>query len=166
MILVIDSSVSKQCVFDDNQNTKTLSCEQELDLLYGEIGFFIIIPSEQDDSFNVTYSLPPNYKSQAPIIFEIREDTTADIINYEILNDTDPLNIVIKFNIAPSEYEDPPFVHFDFWVLVENDEFDDLPSDVEIPAERDLSDCNDIWLESTKAVQSDSLLIKLKAWLL
>jgi len=58
----------------------------ELDLLYGEIGFFIHIPPEHNTCFNITYSIPPIYNNQTPIFFEILDDTTAEIISYKILN--------------------------------------------------------------------------------
>lgn len=136
---------------------------QEINLLYGEISFFIKIKKDYKKNVNITYSLPPNYKNQAPIYFEIKNDTTADIISYKIIHETDLPNIKIKFCIQPKKYTDTPFIHFDFWILTKNNEFKDLPKNVEIPDKKDLPEYTHRWLNSTEAVQSDSLLLKLKA---
>ena len=82
------------------------------------------------------------------------------------MNDSGSPNIAINFSITSAGYDEAPFVHFDFWVLVKNDEFDDMPSNAEIPDEENLPSWTDLWLESTKAVQSDSIMIKLKASML
>lgn len=166
LLPIINGSISKENMIGYEVTINSLSDEQELDLLYGEIAFYIMTPFGLDKSFNVTYSLPPNYENQAPIFFEIKNDTTAEILSYEILNDTYSPNIVIRFNIAPGKLSELPFVHFHFWVLVKNDEFNDLPSNVEIPKENELPNETKIWLESTEAVQSDNIFIKLKARLL
>jgi len=161
-IPAITANLSKNDVFDNKSETDFLVSSQELVLLYGEINFFISFPTEQVDSFNVSYSLPSSYKAQATIIVEIRNDSTADIISYDIVNDS-LSNSIINFNVAASDYEDDPSIHFDFWVLVKNDEYNDLPNDVAIG---DFPLWSEKWLESTKAVQSDSFLIRLKAKLL
>ena len=137
--------------------------DQELDLLYGEIAFYIMTPPDLNVPFNISFSLPPNYLNQAPIIFEIRNDTTAEILSHQIVKETNSPNIAVKFIIAPDRNDEYPFVHFDFWVLVKNNEFNDLPNYIEIPTENDLPDETKIWLNSTEAVQSDSRLIDLKA---
>jgi hypothetical protein len=160
IILFIGVAIQPGISTSIKQEEKT---DKELDLLYGEIGFYISIPAGYDNSFNVTYSLPPIYENQSPIFFEILNDTTAKIISYRILNDTAVPNKVVKFNIASSQYEELPFVHFDFWVLVKNDEFIDFVMDTKIPKKEDLPDETKIWLTSTEAVQSNNFFIKLKA---
>lgn len=135
----------------------------ELDLLYGEIVFFIRIPPEHNTCFNITYSIPPIYNNQTPIFFEILDDTTAEIISYKILNDTGVTNKVVRLNIAPDPYGDVPFVHFQCWVLVSNNEFNGFTRDAKIPSMDDLPDDVKIWLDPTQAVQSNNFLIQNKA---
>jgi len=136
--------------------------EQELDLLHGETLFYLQA-SKDVDSVNVTYAVPPKYGNQAPILIDIRDDTTADIISYKIVNDTNQPNKVIKFEIGPIGNEEKPSLHFDFWVLVKNEDYSDLPSYVKIPKKSELPEETKTWLVSTKAIQSDNILIKCKA---
>jgi len=136
--------------------------EQELDLLHGETLIYLWA-NDDVNSVNVTYAVPPNYGNQAPIFIEIRNDTTADIISYKIVNDTNQPNKVIKFEIGPIDNGEKPSLHFDFRVLVKNNDYSDLPDEVKIPNECELPEETKTWLTSTKAIQSDNILIKCKA---
>jgi len=137
--------------------------EQELDLLHGEIAFYILPLLDNGNSFNITYSIPPNYEDQAGILFEIRDDTTSEIISCSISNDTNPPNKVINFNIRSIKSGEKAFLHFDFWVLVKNKDYNDLPEYVKIPDRDRLPEETKTWLASTKAVQSNNIRIRLKA---
>ena len=135
---------------------------QDLYLLHGEIAFYIH-SFEDVNSFNINYSIPSNYEDQAPIYFEIRNDTTAEILDYMIVNDTNQPNRFIKFSIGPMDSGETSFIHFDFWVLVKNNHYNRFPEYVTIPKENQLPEKTKVWLESTKAIQSNNLRIKLKA---
>lgn len=136
--------------------------EQEIDLLRGET-IFSIFAIEDVDSFNITYSVPPNYRYQAPIFFSIRNDSTANITGYCILNDSNPPNKIITFSIGAMTKNDTALIHFDFWVLVKNHNYQDLPEYIEIPDGSELPNETKTWLASTKPIQSDNRLIKIKA---
>jgi len=143
--------------------TLSINNEQELDLLHGEVLFYITAQRDLDSSFNVTWSIPPNYADQAPIIIDIRDDTTSKILCYRIYNDTNPPNKILIFNIAPIEKDETVSVHFDYVTLVKNNKYLNLPGYVKIPSENELPEDTKLWLASTRAIQSDNLIIKLKA---
>jgi len=141
----------------------TIDNEQELDLLHGEIIFEIKAYDDIASSFNISYAVPPIYCDQAPILIELREDTDAKIISYRIINDTGHPNKVVNFTIEPMEKDENATFHFDFWVLVKNNKYQELPTFVNIPEENELPEETKKWLVSTKAIQSDNILIKHKA---
>lgn len=137
--------------------------ESELDLLHGEALFYISAIDNVNYPFNVTLAVPPNYENQAPILIDISKDTTAQIISYCIVNDTNPPNKILNFTIAPMKKDENAFINFDYWVLVKNNEYTDLPNYVNIPKEYELPEGAKKWLVSTNAIQSNNTLIKLKA---
>jgi len=137
--------------------------DQELALLHGEVIFKIQAFLDTTSPFNVSYTVPPIYCNQAPILIQLLEDTDAKIINYCIINDTGHPNKVVNFTIEPMEKDENATFHFDFWVLVINNEYRDLPNFVKMPRENELPEDTKIWLTSTKAIQSNNILIKHKA---
>lgn len=137
--------------------------EQELDLLHGETYFDVIALENVTSPFNLSYVAPLNYGNQAPILVEICSDSTANIISYSIPNDTNEPNKIINFTIGPMQKGDNRTIHFQYWVLVKNNEYADIPKYVKIPKEDELSEDVKTFLVSTKAIQSDNILIRLKA---
>lgn len=162
MILLFLGSISQAAITSGSIHVAS-DTEQELDLLHGEVLFYIEPLDNLNEPFNITLAVPPNYGNQAPILIDIRDDTTADIISYKIVNDTNQPNKVIKFEIGSIGNEEKPSLHFDFWVLVKNEDYSDLPSYVRIPKKSELPEETKTWLVSTKAIQSDNILIKCKA---
>jgi len=152
------------CIKTDNFENEYLSYldELELDLLRGE-HYLYIDAVENVDSFNIRYAFPPEYGYQIPIIMEIFNDTTADIINYNIENETNNLNKIVNFTIGTMEKNSRALIHFNYWVLVKNNNYSDFPKFVKIPKLNELPPETSIWLSSTKVVQKNKLLIKLKA---
>ena len=143
----------------------TKDMEKDLDLLHGEIAFYIKALGDSNP-FNITCSIPPNYKDQAPALFEIREDTTAEIVSYRAMNDTKPPNKIINFTIGSMQKDETTFLHFDYWVIVKSSDFSGLPQYVKIPTEKELPNETKKWLASTNAIQSKNLFIKLKSCIL
>lgn len=137
--------------------------EQELDLLHGEVLFYITAADDIAKPFNITWAVPLNYADQAPIYINIKENTTANITNYKIVNDTNQPNKVIIFSIAPMNKDENASINFEYLVLVKNNDYSNLPRYVKMPRKNKLPEDTKIWLTSTKAIQSDNLLIKLKA---
>ena len=136
--------------------------EKELFLVYGEAALKITAQKNLN-SFNLTYSVPPLYEDQVPILVEIKNDTTANITNYTIVNDTKTPNKMIELEIGSMKLLETKFIRLGFWVLIKNKKFDDLPETVQIPDIEQLPEETKKWLNSTEAVQSDNILIKLKA---
>jgi hypothetical protein len=54
-------------------------------------------------------------------------------------------------------------LHFYYWVLVENNDYSDLPRYVKIPKRYELPEETKPWLSSTDVVQANNIIIKLKA---
>jgi len=134
----------------------------ELDLLRAE-HYLYLKANEDVGSFNLRYTFPPEYGYQLPIFLEILDDSNANIIKYKIENDRFEPNKFVNFTIGPMEKDEIVFIHFNFWVLVKNYNYSDLPSYVEIPSKNDLPNETKQWLSSTQVVQTNKILIKLRA---
>jgi len=146
-----------------NSPVECLEEEKELDLLRGE--HVLVLKAKDDtDSFNVRYAFPPSYQYQVPILFELLENTTATILKYSIDNDTDGVNKVVNFTIGAMNKSENATLHFNYWVLVKNNDYSDFPEYIKIPERNELPDDTKQWLASTKVVQTKSILIKLHAW--
>ena len=137
--------------------------EQEINLLFGETFLNITAIEDVNSPFNITYIAPLNYNNQAPILFELCDDSSADILSFRILNDTNPPNKVLKFLIGPMGNGTISIIHFRYWVYVKNENYVDLPRYVKMPKENELPESTKKWLNASKSVQSDNILIKLKA---
>jgi hypothetical protein len=134
----------------------------ELNLLRGE-HYLYINATENVDSFNIRYAFPTELDYQYPIIVEILNDTTADILDYVIKNDTNKPNKLIDFTIGSMNKNESSFIHFNFYVLGKNKDFSDIPKKVKIPKKDDLPPETLKWLSSTRVVQKNRILIKLRA---
>ena len=163
LLPTVTSGSVKLIGYQGNKFTHTVSnTNQELYLLYGKT-IFSLRATEDVESFNVVQAIPPNYEDQAPIFFNIQDGTTANITNYRICNDTNHPNKVINFTIGPMKKNEVKSIHFEYWVLVKNKKYEDLPEHVKMPAEKELPNETKTWLASTKAIQSNNSLIKIKA---
>lgn len=164
IFLVLALSPTISCIKVNNfDKVNSLNSEEaELDLLRGE-HYFYIDAIENVNSFNIRYSFPAEYGYQVPIVMEIINDTTANILNYNIENDTDGLNKLVNFTIGPMEKNSRVLIHFNYWVLVKNNDYSDFPKYVKIPKVKDLPPETTKWLSSTKVVQKNRILIRLKA---
>jgi hypothetical protein len=94
---------------------------------------------------------------------EIFNDTSADILKYNIENDTNDPNKFVNFTIGPMEKDSRAFIHFNYWVLVKNNNYSDFPKYVKIPKKNELPTETTKWLSSTNVVQKNKILIRLKA---
>jgi hypothetical protein len=136
--------------------------EKELDLLRGE-HYLYLNATVNVDTFHVHFAFPPDYHYQVPILFELLDDTTADVLHYQIDDEHNEPNKVINFTIGPLEQNESVFLHFIYWVLVKNFEFDDLPEKVQFPHRWELPEEAKIWLTPTDVVQTKRILIRLRA---
>lgn len=157
------SSISSQS-FEDTFFTYTVgSEEQELYLLRVE-HYLYIKASEDVDIFHVRFSFPPDYASQVPLLLDLHDDSSLSAIkHFKIENDTLHPNKIINFTLYPMKKDDMVLLHFSCWVLVKNHDFDDLPPYVRLPKKSHLPEETTIWLQSTKVVQVNSILLRLKA---
>jgi hypothetical protein len=134
----------------------------ELSLLRGE-HYLYIDATENVDSFNIKYAFPAELYYQFPIIMEIINDTTADIIDYKIENDTNEPNKIVNFTIGPMQKNEQVLIHFNFFVLNKNNDFSDIPTKVKVPKKDQLPPETIKWLSPTKVVQKNRILIRLRA---
>jgi len=134
----------------------------ELALLRGEY-YLYINASENVGLFNIRYAFPPELKYQLPLIIEIFNDTTADILNYKIENDTNEPNKFANFTIGPMNKDESALVHFSYYVLDKNQDYSDLPRKVKIPKKDDIPPEVRKWLTSTNVVQKNRILIRIRA---
>ena len=138
------------------------SDEEELFLLRGE-HYLYLTATENVNQFHLRFTFPPIYGYQRPLLLEIFNDTTGPILQYTIENDTSEPNKLINFTIDSLVKDETILVHFTWWVLVQNHEFDDLPTTVTIPEKEDLPEDTTIWLTATEVVQKENKLIRFKA---
>jgi hypothetical protein len=96
-------------------------------------------------------------------MLEILSDTTAKILDYKIESDKYEPNKVVNFTLGPLEKDSLVSIHFYYWVLVENNNYNDLPRYVKIPKRYELPEETKLWLSSTDVVQVRNILIKQKA---
>ncbi len=161
--IVVSPLVSSEIYIQGNiKSAESRVQEKELDLLRGE-HYLFVNATEDVSSFHIRYSFPPDYNYQVPIMLEIVDDSTAEILHYEIESDTYEPNKVVDFTLGPLEKGSLVSLHFYYWVLVENNDYGDLPRYVKIPKRCELPEETKPWLSSTDVVQSTNILIKLKA---
>lgn len=156
---------SKESLNDDFVN-KHSNSEAELDLLHAVVNFNILALAETTSPFNISYSVPPIYGYQSPVLFELKNNTNNKILSYQIINDDCSPNKKVRFSIAPMKKDENISFHFDCWVLVKNNNYNDLPSYVEKPVRFQLPKETKKWLRPTLSIQSNRLRIKLAAWVL
>jgi hypothetical protein len=147
----------------ENINSAELhDLDQELDLLQGE--HYLFVNATKDvNSCHIRYAFPPDYNYQVPIMLEILNDSTAEILDYKIERDTYEPNMVVNFTVGSLEKGVPVSIHFYYWVLVENNNYSDLPQYVKIPKRYELPKETKPWLSPTDVVQVRNILIKQKA---
>jgi hypothetical protein len=136
--------------------------DNELVLLRGE-HFLYLDAVEYVESFNVKYSFPPEYGSQYPVFLDIVNDSNTNRFVYKIENDTFEPNKFINFTIDYMNKDEQILIHFNYWVLVKNNNFSDFPKFISIPSIEELPEETKTWLIPTDTVQSDRFLIKIRA---
>jgi len=167
IIVLFVLTVFPPLVSSENQLDKTLVNvnlidDEEISLLRVE-HYLFLNAEEVTDTFDVRYVFPPDYQYQVPILLEVLEDSTADILRYQIDDGTNEPNKIVKFTIGAMEKDERVLIHFSCWVLVKNHEYNDLSEYVKIPKKKDLPEETKIWLSSTDVVQTRRILIKYTA---
>jgi len=163
ILLNISPIVNSENYSDNVTLTTNSNDEKELHLLRVE-HVLVLKAAEDADTFNLRYVFPPDYQYQVPIFLEILDDSSANILNYQIEDDINEPNKVVNFTIGYMNKEDSVLIHFSCWVLVKNHEYCDLPEYVEFPKNcEELPEDTKTWLSSTDVVQTESFLIKIKA---
>jgi hypothetical protein len=124
--------------------------------------YLYINATQSVDTVNVTWAFPPDYEYQVPLYLEVLNDTTANITHVDIHDDRYEPNKVVEFTVGPMAQDEGILIHFTYWVLVEDHEFDDLPHAVKFPKKSQLPELTKTWLTATKVVQSRSLILQCK----
>jgi hypothetical protein len=99
ILLTISPIVNSENYFDNVSLTANVPTgEKELHLLRVE---HVLVLNAADDAntFNLRYVFPPDYQYQVPILLEILEDSTANILHYQIEDDVNEPNKVVNFTI-------------------------------------------------------------------
>jgi hypothetical protein len=162
LVFLISGASFTPFVYGKSASSLKTETLQELYLLRGE-HFLCLNATEDVGDFHIRYAFPPVYGYQVPILLEIMSDSTANILAYELKNDTHEPNILIDFLLGPMEKDASVSIHFYCWVLVNNNNFTDLPDYVKIPKRSELPEQTQPWLSSTDVVQAGNILIKIKA---
>jgi hypothetical protein len=141
-------------VINNNLETK------QLNLLRVE-HFLEIKAIENTESFQINFVFPPNYGYQIPIVLEIYNDTTENLLDYTIQKDSYYPNKLINFSLSSMQKDEHRLLHFTIWVLVETHDFIDAPEDTLIPSYPwENPEETQLWLSSSDVVQKNRLRIK------
>jgi len=143
-----------------HQQDASPSVDAELSLLRAE-HYLYLTATEQVGIFHLRFVFPPDYDYQTPLLVEFHLDSTSPLPQYKIENDTQQPNTVLNFTLGPLEKNQLILLHFSYWVLVRNHDFNDLPTKVSFP--KQLPENVTAWLSPTPVVQADAFLIKHKA---
>lgn len=136
---------------------------KELHLLRVE-HFLELEANQNTQTFNVYYAFPPDYGYQIPIVLQLLNQTTADVISYNIEPDGVEPNRVVNFTLGSMQKDEHAMLHFTIWVLVENHEFTDIPQDIPLPSsKKNLPVDTQQWLSRSDMVQIHRLRIKYNA---
>jgi hypothetical protein len=147
-----------------NKSNHNLSLNDDKDIFIQRVEHYLYIKSEENvQNFIVNYSFPPDYGYQTPILLEIFNDSTANIIKYEIVNELKTFNKLAKFTIENIQKDEIVLIHFTCWVLLFNNDFSDIPDYVKIPEKIEVPEEFIIWLSSSKVVQKNRFLFKYHA---
>lgn len=167
--IVIISTFASMCSsnsFDLKKiNIEDLAEDTELHLLRVE-HYLDIVGKENISNFNVWYAFPPDYQYQTPIIMHVFNDTSTDVLNYKIENDTLKPNKFVNFSLSGIKKDEHKLIHFTAWVLVKHHDYADLPKNVDFPNKTLLPNETKKWLVNTDMTQLDSKLINFRAKLL
>lgn len=166
LILVFLPTINSMESFVLDESFFNLSGEENSIYLIRSENYLYLETSENVSTFRVRYSFPPDHGFQTPIYLEILEDTDAYISCYKIENDADGINKIINFTISSLNKDETPLIHFNSWILVEKNDFDDMPDSVNIPNIGDLPEDTKKWLSPSEVIQSDNILIKIRAKIL
>lgn len=161
LLLIINVIPVSAFSISNTQDIKNVN-QKELYMLRGEHYLYLNALNNVND-FNLHFVFPPDYQYQVPTLLEIHNDSTANILHYMIEDDTNQPNKVINFSIGPMSKNERVYLHFSCWVLVKNHDFEDLPKKAKFPKICELPEDTKIWLTSTKMVQVNNILIKVKA---
>lgn len=116
---------------------------------------------QNTQTFNVCYAFPPDYGYQVPIVLQLLNQTTADVITYKIEPDGVEPNRVVNFTLGSMQKDEHTMLHFTIWVLVEDQEFTDIPQDISLPPSKEkLPIETQQWLSRSDMVQIHRLRIK------
>jgi hypothetical protein len=113
---------------------------------------------------HITYVFPPEYQYQTPVYLEVLPDSTAAILSYKVVNDTDGLNKLVTFTIGGLSANQTVFIHFNTWALVNPTDYATLPRYVRFPRLIDLPTDTWPWLAHSPVVQSRSIPIRTQAF--
>ena len=134
---------------------------EEFYLLHNEI-ILVLAASENINGFKVSYAAPMAVQNQQPLFIEIKNDTSEKISQYYIKDDAHFPNKIIEFEITDCKKDEKIKIHFEYFVLVKNETYEDLPEIIDILHENMPNEVK-TWLTATKSVQSESIFLKLLA---
>ncbi|MEE8566065.1 MAG: transglutaminase-like domain-containing protein, partial [Candidatus Thermoplasmatota archaeon] len=167
---IIIFGIFSSSVLSEKQNTKNINLNYNIiskddkDIFLQRVEHYLYLKAEESEqNFIVNYSFPPDYNHQVPILLEIFDDSTANIIEYDIVDDFNKPNQLAKFIIGSIQKDEIVLIHFTCWVLLFNNDFSDLPYYVKIPNRKEIPEEYIIWLSSTNVVQKNRVLIKYHA---
>ena len=164
-VLILSVSISPP-LLGDSPSSDLLQINPETKELYllRVEHYLDLLATENTGTFTATYVFPPDYGFQVPILLEIHNDSTADIIDYTIDLDTYEPNRVANFTVASMQKDTHSLIHFSVWVLVEAFDFEDAPEDTPLPfSQYDNPEDTWMWLSRSEMVQKNRLFIKRQA---
>jgi transglutaminase-like putative cysteine protease len=163
-VLLLSVSISPTLLGDTPSDLLLVNPEtKELYLLRVE-HYLDLLATEDTGTFSVQYVFPPDYGFQVPILLEVHDDSTADILSSSIEMDTYEPNRVANFTVASLQKDAHALIHFSAWVLTEAFDYNDIPTDAPMPYSKyDNPEDTQTWLSRSEMVQKNRLRIKWQA---
>jgi hypothetical protein len=137
---------------------------EPIDYLYilaGEHQFTIKALDDVDESF-FRYSIPINYHYQAPLFLSVN----GEFLSYKIIDDEGIYNKLIEFCLPSMKKNTEIKISFNYKVLARRGDYKKIKEKISFDELKKIPDSEKKWLESTKSIQSNNLLIKITARLL
>ncbi len=145
----------------------SVSADESVDVHVLRVENFLYVEALEQCSFvNVSCVFPLEYGFQVPLWLNILEDSSAEIVWFDIVSDSDGLNKLASFHMVNLSAGERVLIHFEALVFVEANEFDDVPFGVAFPEESELPSEVRAWLQPSDVVQMNNPLLSLRARLL
>ena len=154
---------------NDLSTNYTVRCKSDTKkiFLHNHTGCYILTAQSSTDSFQMYCHIPIVFDRQTPLIInDVWTAPVNKVLNYQIVNDYSSLNSLLEVEISSMNMGEDLLLYWSASVIVEEDNYEDLPEEITITPRSELPDKVKKWLLPSEFIQSDHWRIKFRANLL